>query len=55
MPSLRLYGLWLEGIGFAVSGKVRITMAMELHCDADWVGADLGRPLSLSLPRRSKG
>ncbi|MBO9875237.1 type I toxin-antitoxin system SymE family toxin [Xanthomonas sp. D-93] len=27
VPSLRLYGLWLEGIGFAVGGKVRITMA----------------------------
>ncbi|MEB1527542.1 SymE family type I addiction module toxin [Xanthomonas sp. WHRI 7945] len=27
VPSLRLHGLWLEGIGFAVGGKVRITMA----------------------------
>lgn len=27
MPSLRLHGLWLEGLGFAVGGKVRITMA----------------------------
>jgi serine/threonine-protein kinase HipA len=23
---------------------------MELHYDADWIGADIGRPLSLSLP-----
>ncbi|MET7141905.1 HipA N-terminal domain-containing protein [Xanthomonas sp. PPL139] len=23
---------------------------MELHYDTDWVGADIGRPLSLSLP-----
>ncbi|MBD7922175.1 SymE family type I addiction module toxin [Xanthomonas bonasiae] len=27
VPSLRLHGLWLEGLGFAVGGKVRITMA----------------------------
>lgn len=26
VPSLRLHGLWLEGIGFAVGGKVRIRM-----------------------------
>jgi toxic protein SymE len=27
VPSLRLHGLWLEGLGFAVGGKVRVTMA----------------------------
>ncbi|WP_221236196.1 SymE family type I addiction module toxin [Xanthomonas sp. 3307] len=27
VPSLRLHGLWLEGLGFAVGDKVRITMA----------------------------
>ncbi|WP_081324398.1 SymE family type I addiction module toxin [Xanthomonas cerealis] len=27
VPSLRLHGLWLEALGFAVGGKVRITMA----------------------------
>ncbi len=27
VPSLRLHGLWLEGLGFAVGGKARITMA----------------------------
>ncbi|MEL4890724.1 SymE family type I addiction module toxin [Xanthomonas protegens] len=26
VPSLRLHGLWLEGIGFAVGSKVRIPM-----------------------------
>ncbi|UKE73895.1 SymE family type I addiction module toxin [Xanthomonas graminis] len=27
VPSLRLHGLWLEALGFAVGGKVRITIA----------------------------
>ncbi|NIJ73416.1 MULTISPECIES: SymE family type I addiction module toxin [unclassified Xanthomonas] len=27
VPSLRLHGLWLEGLGFAVGDKVRVTMA----------------------------
>lgn len=27
VPSLRLHGLWLEGLGFVVGGKVSITMA----------------------------
>lgn len=27
VPSLRLHGLWLESLGFAVGDKVRVTMA----------------------------
>ncbi|MCW0388791.1 hypothetical protein NB722_003330 [Xanthomonas sacchari] len=50
----RSLSIWANGVR-VVRWKLPARGEMELHYDADWVGADIGQPLSLSLPRRSKG
>ncbi|NYF20977.1 serine/threonine-protein kinase HipA [Xanthomonas sp. JAI131] len=45
----RSLSIWTNGVRVA-RWTLPARGEMELHYDADWVGADLGRPLSLSLP-----
>ncbi|UYK85500.1 HipA N-terminal domain-containing protein [Xanthomonas sacchari] len=50
----RSLSIWTNGVRVA-RWTLPARGEMELHYDADWIGADIGQPLSLSLPRRSKG
>jgi len=45
----RSLSIWTNGVRVA-RWTLPTRGEMELHYDADWVGADIGRPLSLSLP-----
>lgn len=50
----RSLSIWANGVRVA-RWTLPARGEMELHYDADWVGADIDQLLSLSLPRRSKG
>lgn len=45
----RSLSIWTNGVRVA-RWTIPARGEMELHYDADWIGADVGRPLSLSLP-----